>query len=156
MTFAQLGDVLAAAGIQSLADVPDLARLRALQDRINGSQLGVQNIKSDYFVAPLGPERLALPRSFAVFGQKFFLDSWVGAKTVFDDVLWTTEGVTNEVPRRVSSALDVAFAALKNDQVVPELVARIRNRDAAGSSDHAVRRRDGMPYQHNLELKRLG
>ena len=154
MTFAQLGELLTATGIRTLADVPDLDTLRALQERINKSELGAQNIKSDYFVAPLGPERLALPRSFTVFGQKFVLDSWVTAKTVFDDILWTTDGGTDEVPRRVPSALDVAFAALKNDQVVPELVARIMRPDAGRSTDHAVRWRDGMPYQHNLEAVR--
>ncbi|MEO8425933.1 MAG: DUF3160 domain-containing protein, partial [Verrucomicrobiota bacterium] len=112
MTFAQLGEVLVAAGITSLSDVRDLATLQSLQEQINASQYGFQNIKSDYYVAPLGPERLKLPRSFTVFGQNFVLDSWALAKVVYDDILWVEGNSTNEVSRRVPSGLDVAFSVL--------------------------------------------
>jgi hypothetical protein len=47
----------------------------------------------------------------------------------------------------VPSCLDVAFAVLGNDQVVPELMARMQ--------DHSGRRfRDGLNYQHNLAAAR--
>src|SRR5439155_18376241 len=78
MDFAQLGGLLAGAGagIRSLADVPNLATLQRLQSEIVTGDLGVQNIRSDYFVSPFGPEQAQLPRSFLVFGQKFVPDSF--------------------------------------------------------------------------------
>src|SRR5262249_13264285 len=69
----------------------------------------------------------------------FVLDSWVTAKTVYDDVLWNRE----KVPHRIPSCLDVAFAVLGNDQVVPLLTERMTNKDGR-------RFRDGLNYQHNL------
>jgi hypothetical protein len=154
MNFAQLGGVLAGAGIRTLADVPDLASLAALQENILRGDLGVQNIRSDYFVSPLGPEQIQLPRSFLVFGQKFVPDSWAFSQTVFDSILWVENGFTNKVMRRVPSALDAAFAVLGNNQVVPDLVARMTNTAATNSANHAERWRDGLPYQHNLAAAR--
>jgi len=150
MNFAQLGGVLAGAGIRTLADVPDLATLATLQTNILRGDLGVQNIRSDYFVSPLGPEQIQLPRSFLVFGQKFVPDSWAFSQTVFDSILWNGA----KVNRRVPSALDAAFAVLGNNQVVPNLVARMTNTAAANSTNHAQRWRDGLPYQHNLAAAR--
>jgi hypothetical protein len=51
------------------------------------------------------------------------------------------------VQRRIPSGLDVAFAVLGNDAVVPELAARINNISGR-------RFRDGLPYQHNLAALR--
>jgi hypothetical protein len=150
LNFAQLGGVLAGAGIRTLADVPDLATLAMLQTNILGGDLGVQNIRSDYFNSPLGPEQIQLPRSFLVFGQKFLPDSWAFSQTVFDNIMWDGE----KVGRRVPSALDAAFTVLGNNQVVPDLVARITNTAAANSTNHAERWRDGLPYQHNLAAAR--
>jgi hypothetical protein len=154
MNFAQMGDLLGAAGITRLADIGELAELRKFQEQINESQYGVQHIKSDSFAAPLGPSRLALPRSFAVMGQKFVVDSWALAKLVYDDVLWVENGQTNEVPRRMPSALEVAYAVLANSQTAPNLVAGLEDETAVASPEHMVRWRDGMPYQHNLEAVR--
>ena len=151
-TFAQLGDLLKAAGIQSLADLPDLSSLQRLQDQLVQGQIGVQNIRSDYFISPLGPEQATLPQSFTVFGQKFVPDSWALSQCVFDSIIWDEEGVPGEedkVRRRVPSALDIAFSTLANNQTVPELIARLM--------DHSESRhpfRDGFPYQHNLAAVR--
>ncbi len=84
-----------------------------------------------------------MPRSFTVLGQKFVLDSWVTAKVVYDEILWDKQ----KVPRRVPSCLDVVFAALGNNQVVPELVSRISD-----TTGHKFR--DGLNYQHNLAAVR--
>jgi hypothetical protein len=59
-----------------------------------------------------------------------------------------------KVCRRIPSALDVAFGVLGNDQVVPEIVARITSSTASTSTDPVVRLRDGLPYQHNLAAVR--
>src|SRR5262245_61724853 len=143
MTFAQLDALLTKGGIKSAADVTGLATLVALQKEILAGWLGLQQIGSDHFISPAGPEQAVLPRSFTVLGQKFLLDSWGLSKVVFDDVLW--DGA--KVQRRVPSGLDVAFAVLGNDQVVPELTTRIRDKDGR-------KFRDGLPYQHNLAALR--
>src|SRR5262249_48849685 len=145
MTFGALSDVLEASGIHSLADVHDLTTLTQLQDALVQGSVGVQNIRSDWFGSPLGPEQIKLPQSFTVFGQKFILDSWALSKVVFDDILWDTD----KVPRRVPSGLDVAFGVFGNNQIVPELVARINDQTP---SRHLFR--DGWFYQHNLAAVR--
>ena len=143
MTFAQLGEILDKAKIKSPADVKDLGTLEQLQADILTSKIGFQNIRSHYYVSPFGSEKIKLPRSFTILGQKFVVDSWVTSKVVFDDI----ELDGKKVPRRVPSCLDIAFAALGNDQVVPELVARI--------TDNKGRKfRDGLNYQHNLAAVR--
>jgi hypothetical protein len=152
--FAQLGGLLSGAGIRSVRDVPDLAAIEKLQSDISGGTLGVQNIRSDFYVSPLGPDQVQLPRSFLFMGQRFVPDSWAFSQTVFDSIQWVENGATNKVQRRVPSALDIPFAVLANNQVVPELVARISNTNAFQSQVHAERWRDGLPYQHNLAAVR--
>jgi hypothetical protein len=155
LTFGQLGGLLAGAGIRTLADVPDLTTLEALQADILRGELGVQNIRSDWFFQPLGgAARYALPRTFTVFGQKFVPDSWALSQLVFSSILWVENGVTNKVPRRVPGALDIAFSVLRNDQVVPELVAQMTGTFEDPDRPHARLFRDGLPYQHNLAAVR--
>jgi hypothetical protein len=147
MTFAQLGDLLTAAGIGSGADVPDLLTLTNLQTRLLTGELGVQSIHSDFLYSPLSPEQVKLPRSFTLCGQKFVLDSWALSQVVFDRVLWAPDDppriLFGKVIRRKPSCLDVAYSTFGNDQIVPELVTRILN-------TNGVAFRDGLPYQHNL------
>ena len=139
MTFAQLGQLLAAANITSPAAVPDLVTLTNLQTRLLTGELGVQSIPGAPFQAPLGPGQLELPRSFTVCGQKFVLDGWAFSQVVFDKVVFDNVPVM----RRVPSCLDVAYSVLGNDQIVPELAARMLN-------TNGVPFRDGLPYQQNL------
>ncbi len=143
MTFAQLGNLLEQVKIKSPADIKDLSTLKQLQADILASKLGLQNIRSDAYISPLGPEKIQLPRSFTVLGQKFVLDSWVTSKVVFDEIFWDGE----KVQRRVPTSLDIAFAAFGNNQVVPDLVARMTNTKGR-------KFRDGLNYQHNLAAVR--
>jgi hypothetical protein len=143
MTFAQLGNLLEQVKIKSPADIKDLSTLKQLQADILASKLGLQNIRSDAYISPLGPEKIQLPRSFTVLGQKFVLDSWVTSKVVFDEIFWDGE----KVQRRVPTSLDIAFAAFGNNQVVPDLVARMTNTKGR-------KFRDGLNYQHNLATVR--
>jgi len=155
LTFGQLSGILSGAGIRSVADIPDQATLERLQEDLVRGELGVQNIRSDWFRQPIqGPERYALPRTFTVFGQKFVPDSWAFSQTVFSSILWAENGETNKVYRRVPGALDTAFAVLGNDQVVPELVAQMEGRFEDPGRPHAKQFRDGLPYQHNLAATR--
>ena len=153
LTFGPLGGLLAGAGIRTLADVPDLATLERLQQEMVAGQLGVQNIRSDWFAQPF-EGRYALPQTFTVFGQKFVPDSWAFSQTVFSSILRVENGQTNKVPRRVPGALDVAFSVLGNDQVVPDLVGRIQKTILDINRPHAMAFRDGLPYQHNLAAVR--
>ena len=147
MTFAQLGDLLAAANIHSPADVPDLLTLTNLQTRLLTGELGVQSIHSDFFYSPLSRQQIKLPRSFTVCGQKFVMDSWAFSQVVFDRILWQPDDppriLDGKVIRRKPTCLDVAFSIFGNDQTVPDLVARILD-------TNGVPFRDGLPYQHNL------
>lgn len=150
MTFSQLNELLGAAKIQRPGDIATLAVLDQFQRAIEQGDVGVQEIRGDVFFSPFGPEQVKLPVSFTFAGQKFVLDSWVLAKVVFDDVIWDEDGIRtfdDKVARRIPSGLDVAFAVLGNDQVVPEIVARINNRTGR-------RFRDGLFYQHNLAAAR--
>lgn len=143
MTFAQLGDILFKAEIKSPADVKGLETLEQLQADILTSKIGFQDIRSHAYKSPFGTEKIKLPRSFTVLGQKFVVDSWVTSKVVYDDIEWNDE----KVQRRIPTCLDVAFAALGNDQVVPELVARM-------TDTNGRKFRDGLNYQHNLSAVR--
>jgi hypothetical protein len=153
MTFAQLGGLLSGAGIRTLADVPDLSRLEKLQADIVAGDLGVQNIRSDYFISPIGGQ-VQLPRAFLVFGQKFVPDSWAFSQNAYDSILWVDNGQTNKVERRVPGALDTAFAVLGNNQVVPELLAQMKGQFVDPDRPHALKWRDNKPYQHNLAAVR--
>ncbi len=151
MTFAQLDGLLSAASIQSPADVPSLTTLTNLQTRLLTGELGLQSVRGDVFYSPLSREQIKLPRSFTFCGQKFVMDSWAFSQVTFDSILWSPDQagkvMYGKVWRRKPSCLDVAFSILGNDQVVPDLVARIKN-------VNGVSFRDGLPYQHNLSAVR--
>jgi hypothetical protein len=156
LNFAQLSDLLAAAGISSPANVPNTATLMDLQARIMTGQLGVQNIRSGYFWSPLSREQIKLPRSFTVMGQRFVPDAWAHSMCVFDSIIWDEDGipgVEDKVMRRVPSALDIAFSVLGNNQVVPDIAARI-SRTNLTLADGRPFFRDGRKYQHNLAAVR--
>ena len=144
-TFAHLGALLTSAGIKSPADLKTMEQLEALQAKILEGKVGLQHIRGDVYTSPFGG-KVDLPRSFTLLGQKFVLDSWVTAKVVFDDVPAEKDKEDRIRVRRVPSCLDVAFAALGNDQVVPLLVERI----TAGPH----RFRDRVNYQNNLAAAR--
>jgi hypothetical protein len=141
-TFLHLDGILAKAGIKSPAAIKQAKDIEDLQAQILAGKIGMQHIRSDLYVTPFGSEKVELPRSFTLLGQKFVMDSWTTAKVVFDDIGWNG----GKVPRAVPSCLDVAFAALGNDQTVPLLVERMT------SGPH--RYRDRMNYQHNLAAVR--
>jgi hypothetical protein len=150
LTFAQLSDLMTAAGVNNPADISSPSALESLQSRLMSGQLGVQNIQSGYFFSPLSRQQIKLPRAFTVLPQRFVFDAWAMQNAVFDRIIWDTNGVPgfeDKVWRRVPGSLDVAFAVLGNDHTVPDLVARIGN-----PNGHPWR--DGFQYQHNLVATR--
>lgn len=156
LNFAQLRELLLAAGIHSPADLPDHAALTNLQNQLMSGQLGMQQILNGYYWSPLSGVQVKLPRSFTVLGQRFVVDSWAFGKCTFDDILWDEDGIPtaeDKVLRRVPSALDVAFSIFGNSQIVPELAARILRTDLTPADGRAFWR-DGHKYQHNLAAVR--
>lgn len=142
-TFAHLDALMKGAGIVSPADLKTAEDIEALQAKILAGKIGLQEIRGDVYTSPLGGDKqVILPRSFTVLGQKFVLDSWVTSKIVYDDILWDGEKVGRFVP----SCVDVAFAALGNNQTTPILVGRMNN----GPNE----RRDKLNYQHHLAAAR--
>jgi hypothetical protein len=139
MNFAQLGELLAAASIDVVADLTVAAGFDRLQDLLVSGNLGVQEIMSDTFVRPNGK----LPRTFTVFGQRFVPDSWALGK-----VVWDNFKAPNDTPKRyLPISLDVAFGALGNNAAVPQIVAHMQKTDGFGL-------RDGFQYQRNLAAVR--
>ena len=141
-TFDDLARVAAVAKIKTPADLKTDADLKKLTAAVQEMGTGKQDIRGDVYINPGGSVKTVLPQSFTVLGQKFVIDSWVTSKTVFADIAWNKE----LVQRRVPSGMDVAFAALGNNHVVPNLVERIER----GSHPW----RDQKPYQHNLAAVR--
>jgi hypothetical protein len=150
LNFAQLSDLMTAAGIASPANLPNQAALQNLQSDLMSGYLGVQQIQSGYFFSPLTRQQIKLPRSFTVLGQRFVPDAWAMGQCVFDKIIWDADGLPgfeDKVMRRVPSALDIAFSVFGNNQTVPDLAYRIAN-------TNGVAFRDGYPYQHNLVAAR--
>ncbi len=96
----QLQDALGIAASTDLATITD----QKLLDTIDAGNYGVQRICSQLMEIDDGVT--ALPNSFAFLGQRYTVDSHVFAKVVFP----------NTPMRMMPNPLDVAFAALGNDQ----------------------------------------
>ena len=139
MGFDQLGILLASAGIQEPGQISSLDVLKSVQEAIQSGNFGFQQILSHPFVARPEGASLVLPRSFTVFGQKFVMDSWALSQLVFDKVTWGER----KLPRRLPSALDVAFTVFGNRNAADLLAERISREDG-------VPFRDGYPIQHHL------
>jgi hypothetical protein len=123
MTLQQVPALLRALGIGSaaeLAALPDAEILRT----ILGQGFGKQSIMSHLMQGGLnGP--VPLNASFLLFGQRYVIDSHVFHNVVFDRVVG--------LPRRMMpEPLDVAFAALGNDQAVSLLHSELTHYPYAG------------------------
>lgn len=133
LNFPQLEKLLALAHITSLSELAQDDAITKLQDTLAVSNFGIQQIMSDIYVTPRGK----IPRSFAVFGQRFVPDSWALGHFIFDNILWGGQ----PVPRFMPSVVDVGFSVLGNNALVPFIA------DGITSS--------GLPYQHNLAAIRM-
>ncbi|NEO21090.1 DUF3160 domain-containing protein [Moorena sp. SIO4A5] len=138
MTFAQLDKLLVQAQINSPANVNSRSSLEQLQNTILDGKFGIQNIRGHYHLL-FKEEKPQLPRSFTILGQKFVLDSWVMSQVVDVSKIWDGTFIKQNRP----TALDVAFAALDNNQVTPNLVERITNLEKQQP-------KVGLNYQNNL------
>jgi hypothetical protein len=95
--------------------VTDLGALAKVSDEtisqaILEGKYGTQRISSHIMVNGVGKGTMPLSSSFALFGQRYVVDSHVFSNVVYDRVQH------GDVPRMMPNPLDVAFAALKNNQ----------------------------------------
>jgi hypothetical protein len=106
MTLEEVDELLAALeGSDGIAEVSD----EALAEAIVAGQFGEQRIASQVMRRQGGgPGTLPLSSSFALFGQRYTVDSHVFSNVVYD-----------RVPTRIlPNPLDAAFAAIGNDQAL--------------------------------------
>ena len=121
MTLQEVDELLTALDApDGIAGVDD----QALGDAIIAGQFGEQRIASQVMRRQGVGGTLPLSLSFALFGQRYTVDSHVFSNVVFD-----------RVPTRVlPNSLDVAFAALGNDQALGLLGDELDNEaDYAGA-----------------------
>ena len=143
LNFDQLDALLQSAGITNAAQITSLDQLEVIRDRIEKGTLGVQAIQGHGFLGSAGEDQIQLPRSFTFLGQRFTADSWAFNQVVFDRIEEPGSEPPRLVRRRLPYALDVAYSVFANDQVVPDLVANMRN-------PSGIPFRDGFGYQRNL------
>lgn len=92
----------------------------AIETAIVAGGYGIQRIASHIMVNGGTTDTLPLNRSFALFGQRYILDSHVFSQVVYD---------RTKDKRMMPSALDAAYAALANDAALPLLEAELRSYD---------------------------
>jgi hypothetical protein len=106
-------------GRARLADISDADLAQAIVD----GNYGEQRIASHVMMTSGQVMPLPLNASFALFGQRYVVDSHVFSEVVYD-----------RVPKRVvPNPLDVAFAALGNDHAALLLGDELRSPDFAGN-----------------------
>ncbi|MBK9265729.1 MAG: DUF3160 domain-containing protein [Polyangiaceae bacterium] len=125
MTLPQLGLLLQDLGI---SDASGLAALSDAQiaDVMAQKGYGAQRISSHIMINGLGQGTLPLSSSFALFGQRYVVDSHVFSNVVYDRVK------QGSVKRMMPNPLDVAFAAIGNDQAGTLLKPEMQQYDYAG------------------------
>ncbi|HYQ42880.1 MAG TPA: DUF3160 domain-containing protein [Polyangiaceae bacterium] len=102
-------------------DLGGLATARAASDAtveaaLKAGGYGIQRIASQIMTNDGVVDALPLARSFALFGQRYVLDSHVFSQVVYDRL---------PSKRMMPNPLDVAFAALHNDQALPLIGAEL-------------------------------
>ena len=123
MTVPQLGALLRDLGVadrSALALLPDERIAQAIVD----GRYGDQRILSQVLIKdPSAPSPLPLDASFALFGQRYVVDSHVFSNVVYDRVS----------ERVLPNPLDVAFAALGNDQALSLIGPELDQTDYPGA-----------------------
>lgn len=110
--------------------VADLAGTRALADDAIAAALvagdfGAQRISSHIMINGMDEGTLPLSRSFLLLGQRYVLDSHVFSNVVYDRV------AKGSVKRMMPDPLDVAFAALGNNQAAALLTPQMQQHSYA-------------------------
>jgi hypothetical protein len=115
MQVPEVPKLLQALGVSDLEGLMALPDERIAQALLDGGY-GAQRIASSIMVSGLSEGTLPLNRSFLLFGQRYVLDSHVFSNLVFDRL-----NSANHPMRMMPNPLDVAYAALGNDDAIPLL-----------------------------------
>ena len=125
MTLPEVDALLADLGITRYAElvaVPDETIAQAILD----GGYGTQRISSHIVINGIGAATLPLSSSFALLGQRYVVDSHVFSNVVYDRV----NG--GDTLRMMPNPLDVAYAALANDQAAALLESELRTYEYQG------------------------
>jgi len=109
LTLPQMKTLSNTLGGASLADLNKLDDATIAKAIVSGGH-GAQRISSHVMMNGLGQGTMPLSRTFLLMGQRYVIDSHVFSNVVFDRVKKGT------VKRMMPNPLDVAFAALGNNQ----------------------------------------
>ena len=109
MVAPQLAGLAADLGVTDPGQIANIDDGKIAQTILDGGY-GTQQISSHFMVNGIGKGTLPLSSSFAFFGQRYVVDSHVFSNVVYDRVQ------SGNVKRMMPDPLDVAFAALSNDQ----------------------------------------
>ena len=147
MTPPQLLEILQSENLGSLSAFTSTAVLTNLIARIQTGQAGVQDILAHPIPAPVGEQKLVLPRSFTFFSQRFTPESWAMGRMVFDNI-WRENSDPAGAPmvrvlRRLPSALDINFAVMGNNTPAGLVAQRMM-------SSTGVLYRDGHDFSREL------
>lgn len=124
MTPARVDLLMSDLGITSVADLAALSDEAIVAAILDGGY-GAQRIASQIMSGGLGGGTTPLPAAFALLGQRYVIDSHVFSNVVYDRV----KGGALE--RMMPSPLDVAYAALGNDQAGMLLASELESYDYA-------------------------
>ncbi len=114
MVVEEIDPLLSALGVSSPDAASGLGDEQIAQAIIDGG-FGAQEIASQLIVNEIG-KTLPLSRTFMLFGQRYVIDSHV-----FSNVTWAR----TKAKRMMPDPLDVAFAALGNDDAAPLLAGAL-------------------------------
>jgi hypothetical protein len=119
MVLPELDSLLGDLGVADPAALAGVSDDRISQAILDG-KYGTQRISSHIMVNGVGKGTMPLSSSFALFGQRYVVDSHVFSNVVYDRVQH------GSVRRMMPSPLDAGFAALKNDQAGQLLDAELQ------------------------------
>jgi hypothetical protein len=120
--------------------------LLGLQQQLVRKGLGRQLVTGHPIVEDGGSGPTIPPTSFALLGQRFVWSAFIFTRLVYDQVAQDRK----KQPRRVPSAVDVAFALFGNNEAAQEVAARMEAKLRVGDAPEFVEHRDGIPFASNL------
>ncbi|MGI9239530.1 MAG: DUF3160 domain-containing protein, partial [Verrucomicrobiales bacterium] len=145
MTVGEMLALLDSLSLDSVEDLASDAKLATIRAALLASSYGIQEISGGQhsLASCTTPGQARLPRALSLFGQRWTPDAWAFTKVVFPEV---ADGGT-AVPRRLPSAIDMAYSVLGNETARPILAERM-------ADTNGVPFRDGFPFQQNLDTVR--
>lgn len=119
MTLPELSSLLNDLGVADVAGLAAVSDDKIAQAIVTGGY-GTQRISSHIMINGLGEATLPLSSSFALFGQRYVVDSHVFSNVVYDRVQ------RGKVKRMMPDPLDAAFAAIGNNQAGQLLLPQVK------------------------------